>query len=111
MSNWWIFVIIIVLLSRRRRQKRVNMALMLRRHRKGKKIMEEMIRVYIGKEVLVYTINQEVRIDGILEDVRDGWLVVKGFENGEMQTVNLEYVTRVREYPHDKNGKRKLLFD
>ena len=50
-------------------------------------------------------------MSGVLDLVKDGWCVIKDFESGEAQTVNLEYVVRVREYPKDKNGKRKLIFD
>ncbi len=111
MNYFWVFIIFIVLFCRRRKHRRVSAAAVIRRRKQEAKVMEEMIRSYIGKEVIIYTLSGEGHIDGVLESAQDGWATVTGFDSGERQSVNLEYVVRVREYPHDKNGKRKLIFD
>lgn len=72
--------------------------------------MSGIVKEYIGKDCIIYTLQGAAAIDGVVEDVSDGWITVRGFESKELQAVNLEYVTRIREYPKDKNGKRKAVF-
>lgn len=110
MNNFWVFIIFIVLLRRKKRRK-VSAAAVIHRRKQEVTVMEEMIRGYMGKEVIIYTLSGESHIEGVLESAMDGWATVKSFDGEERQSVNLEYVVRVREYPHDKNGKRKLIFD
>ena len=108
---FFIFLLIILMISRRKKRRRAAASVILRRRKKGKKIMDEMIKQFIGKDVLIYTINDSsALIEGGVEAVNDGWVTLKGFESGETQLVNVEYITRVREYPKDKNGKRKVIW-
>lgn len=45
---------------------------------------------------------------GVLKEVKDGGLVIEK-TTGETEIVNLDFVTRIREYPRKKNGKKKSI--
>lgn len=49
-------------------------------------------------------------IQGVIKEVADGGMVI-GKKSGEKEIVNLDFVTRIREYPRNKNGKKKIIFD
>lgn len=59
----------------------------------------------IGKECLIYAFNQQ--ITGVIEEVTDGAILVRREKSGEVEIVNLDFVMRIREYPRNKNGKKK----
>ena len=46
-------------------------------------------------------------MDGILKEVVDNAAVLE--KDGKESVVNLDYVIRIREYPTNKNGKRKSI--
>lgn len=68
--------------------------------------MNELIKNFIGKECIVYTLQSQVT--GIIEKVEDNWISIKKDDNIEI--VNIEYINRIREYPRKKNGKKKTIF-
>ena len=46
---------------------------------------------------------------GTIKDVADDGIII---ERGDgIEAVNLEYVTRIREWPRNVNGKKKAIFD
>jgi len=72
--------------------------------------MKELAKQFIGKECIIYTItSSEGSFQGIIQEVCDGGMIIESV-SGERQAVNLEFVTRIREYPRKKNGKKKTLF-
>lgn len=63
----------------------------------------------IGKECLVYTISSESSsVKGVLREVTESGLLID--HNGNQQAVNLEYVTRIQEWPTNAKGKKKTVF-
>lgn len=72
--------------------------------------MNNVLEQFIGKECIVYTINSSTVVTGTITSVENGWLTVKPFKSEEIQMVNCEYVTYIREYPRNKKGKRKSVF-
>lgn len=73
--------------------------------------MTDLIKEYIGKGCLIYTCMSSSQITGTIHSYQDGWSVVEN-ANGQRDIVNCEYVTRIREYPRDKKGKKKsVIFD
>ena len=48
-------------------------------------------------------------IKGIVKEVTDGGIVVEKKDGTE--AVNLEYVTRIREWPRNSKGKKKQIFE
>ena len=104
-SSWFIFFILFVILIM---QKRENVLIVVRKHlrsKKGKVNMTEMIKNYIGKECLIYTCTSGSTVTGVIRSYNDGWIEIE--QNGQRDIMNCEYITRIREYPRNKNGKKK----
>ena len=67
--------------------------------------MTDLVKNYIGRECLIYTINSQLA--GVIKEVDGSWITV---DNGkDLEAVNLDYVIRIREYPRNKNGKKKAI--
>lgn len=75
-----------------------------RNKRKGVIKMNDIISRYIGKDCLVYVSNSSA-LEGEITGVEDNWLVIKT-KDGE-ETINLDYIVRVKEHPRKSNGKKK----
>lgn len=67
--------------------------------------MSELLKNYIDKDCIIYTINTQ--LTGIIKEVSDSWISVEIHENVEI--INIDYITRIREYPKNKNGKKKSI--
>ena len=94
-----LFLVILPLLARRKRAAAVRQFL----NRK------ELAKRLIGEDCIIYTITSESgSIQGVLKEVEDGGLVIEK-TTGETEIVNLDFVTRIREYPRKKNGKKKSI--
>ena len=61
---------------------------------------------FINKDCMIYTFNDR-QVSGIIKEVTDNALLVEN--NGSLEAVNLDFVVRIREYPRNKNGKRKSI--
>lgn len=61
---------------------------------------------FINKDCMIYTFNDR-QVNGIIKEVTDNALLVEN--NGSLEAVNLDFVVRIREYPRNKNGKRKSI--
>ena len=71
--------------------------------------MEELAKQFIGKECLIYTvIGTDSVIKGTAKEVSAGGIVLENKDG--IEAVNLEYVTRIREWPRNAKGKKKQLF-
>ncbi len=69
--------------------------------------MKELAKQFIGKDCIVYTVtSNDSSIQGVIKEVDDGGIVLEK-DSGEREIVNLDFVTRIREYPKKKNGKKK----
>lgn len=71
---------------------------------KGRVGMNDFINEYLGQECLVY-LGLGTTVTGVLESVQDGWVTVASKK--DRQVVNLDYITRIRLFPKNKNGKKK----
>lgn len=109
---YWIPILLLLYLLVFLPQKRRRTAAAAVHHirRKGKKereVMEELAKQFIGKECIIYTVTQtEGSVQGTIKEVSAGGMLIED-PQGQLQAVNLEYVTRIREYPRDKKGKKK----
>lgn len=104
-----LFVVIIPWINRQKR-------LAVIKHIKNKKYnkennsMKELAKQFIGKECIIYTVTgTDSVIKGIVKEVTDGGIVVEKKDGTE--AVNLEYVTRIREWPRNSKGKKKQIFE
>lgn len=78
----------------------------IRKKKRGKSEMTELIQKYIGKECLIYTcMSSSSLLKGVVLSCKDGWIEVE--TDGQTDIVNCEYIIRIREYPKNKKGKRK----
>ena len=101
-------MLFLILMNRRRRRIAAVCKIIEQRKRKGVAFVEELAKRFIGKDCLVYTISDSSStVQGIIREVSDGGMLIEG-KNG-MQLVSLAFVTRIREYPTGKNGKKKSI--
>lgn len=105
-----ICLLVLVMLQQRKSR---NAAIVNHRlNHKGKEIekMKELAERFIGKKCLVYTIaSDSSAVNGVIKEVTGDGILVEGGD-GNVQAVNLEYVTRIREWPKNSKGKEKVVF-
>ena len=106
-SEYYILIIILlIVIYIQRRNERVTVSRIISAKRKGKgekTQMVELAKKFIGKECLIYTFNSQ--LEGTVREVSDGAILVE--KKGVTEAVNLDFVTRIREYPRNKKGKKK----
>ena len=105
-----IFVLIVIPLIMRQR-KIAAIRHVLNRKKQNKEIfsMKELAKQFIGKECIVYTVtSNDASIQGVIKEIADGGMVIEK-TSGEKEIINLDFVTRIREYPRKKNGKKKSI--
>lgn len=116
MANYWwiVFILIIYLYIRKERQTAavVRQIQKQRKQNKEKAAMKELAMQFIGEECLIYTITSSSgSIQGVIREIDDGGMIIEK-ESGEREIINLDFVTRIRQYPKKKNGKKKsVVFD
>lgn len=105
-----LFLVIFPLFARRKRAAAVRQFLNRKKqNNKESNEMKELAKRLIGEDCIIYTITSESgSIQGVLKEVEDGGLVIEK-TTGETEIVNLDFVTRIREYPRKKNGKKKSI--
>lgn len=104
-STWLVFFALFIVFVMMLRQ---NNLIVIRKHlraKKGKSNMTDMINRFIGKECLIYTCTSGATVTGTIRSYNDGWIEIE--TNGQCDIMNCEYITRIREYPRNKNGKKK----
>ena len=76
-----------------------------KRKSEDKTEMIELAKKFIDKECLIYAFDSNHQFSGIIKEVTNGALLLEN--NGTMEAINLDFVIRIREYPKNKNGKKK----
>ena len=106
----WIVAILILFLCIRKKRRTAAIAWQIQNRRKQNKellVMKELAKQFIGKECIIYTItSNDGSVQGVIKEIDDGGMIIER-TSGEKEIVNLEFVTRIREYPRKKNGKKK----
>ena len=74
--------------------------------------MKELARQFIGEECIIYMItSNDGSVQGVIKEIDDGGIIIERGSGGR-EIINLDFVTRIREYPRKKNGKEKgILLD
>ena len=67
--------------------------------------MIELAKRFIGKECLIYAFDSNHQFDGVIKEVSNGAVLLE--KDGKLEAINLDFVIRIREYPRNKNGKKK----
>ena len=65
--------------------------------------MFELAQKFINKECIIYTFNSQ--IIGTINEVNEGGILIE--KSGILEAVNFDFIVRIREYPKNKNGKKK----
>lgn len=101
---WLLFFVVF---RQRSEQKTAAVVHHIKNRKKEAEDMEALAKQFTGKECIIYTINSnDGSIAGIIREVSGGGLLLEDAQ-GQLQAVNLEYVTRIREYPRNGKGKKK----
>ena len=107
---YWIAVLwllLFVVFRQRSEQKTAAVVHHIKNRKKEAEDMEALAKQFTGRECIIYTINSnDGSIAGIIREVSGGGLLLEDAQ-GQLQAVNLEYVTRIREYPRNGKGKKK----
>ena len=116
MANyWWLVVILIIFWLIRKRRRTAAAVWQIQNRRKQNKeilVMKELARQFIGEDCIIYTItSNDGSLQGVIKEIDDGGMVIER-NSGEREIINLDFVTRIRQYPKKKNGKKKsVIFD
>ncbi len=73
--------------------------------------MLEFIKTFIGKDCIIYTLSNEAGLPGTLKSISEDKtaILLEKESDHTLEIINLDYVTRIREYPLNKKGKKKSL--
>ena len=108
---WWflIFLLLFVIPARRALQHRQAMISKRNRvkRRKGESTRNELIKNYIGQEISVWAGNSS-GVTGTATRIEENWLEIED-KNGNKQLLNTDYISRIQEYPRNKNGRKKAV--
>lgn len=117
MENYlWIIAILIIFFVIRRKRRTAAVAVhQIQKQRKQDKeilVMKELAKQFIGEECIIYTVTSDSgSIQGVIKEVNDSGMIIER-NSGEREIINLDFVTRIRQYPKKKNGKKKsVIYD
>lgn len=69
--------------------------------------MKELAKQFLEKECIIYTItSNDSSIQGVIKEIDDGGMLIER-NTGEKEIINLDFITRICEYPRKKNGRKK----
>ena len=107
---YWIpvlWLLFFVISQQGKKQKTAAVVHHIKNKKKEAEAMEALAKQFTGKECIIYTINSnDGSIAGIIREVSGGGMLIED-ARGQLHAVNLEYVTRIREYPRNKKGKKE----
>lgn len=111
MTSYLLIVVILIIFLYIRKKRRTAAAVwkMQNRRKQNKEIlvMKELAKQFIGEECIIYTItSNDGSVQGIIKEIDDGGMIIER-NSGEREIINLDFVTRIRQYPRKKNGKKK----
>ena len=100
-------LVIIPRMKRQRRMAAVRHALNQKKQNKENHVMKDLAKRFIEEECIIYTVASDSgSIQGVIKEVADGGMIIDR-KSGEREIINLDFVTRIRQYPRKKNGKKK----
>jgi len=108
--NWSFYIPIIVLwiaiyIWYRTRKSVVAKKIIENKNREGRGEMVELAKKFMDKECVIYAFDSNHQFTGIIKEVSDGAILLE--KDGAIEAINLDFVIRIREYPKNKNGKKK----
>ncbi len=110
MTSYLVFVVVLIIFFCIRKRRRTAAVWQIQNQRKQNKeilVMKEFVKQFIGEECIIYTItSDDGSVQGVIKEIGDGGMIIER-TSGEREIINLDFVTRIREYPRKKNGKKK----
>ena len=104
-----LFLVILPWIARQRKIAAVRHILNRKKQNKENLHMKELAKQLVGEECIIYTIaSSDASIQGVIKEIGDGGMVIER-KSGEKEIINLDFVTRIRQYPRNKNGKKKSI--
>ena len=100
-----IVLFIILYIMFRNRRAVVARQIIKKRKMEGNTEMKELAKKFIDKECLISSFDSNHQFEGVVKEVCDSAILVE--KNGTVEAINLDFVIRIREYPKNKNGKKK----
>ncbi len=92
-------LVIIPRIMQRKRLAAIRHILNQKKLNKENNVMKELAKRFIGEECIIYTIaSTDGSIQGLIEEIDDGGMVIEK-KMGELEIINLDFVTRIRQYP------------
>ena len=98
----WISIIV-TLNSKKELQK--SIIYKLKKKREGQGMSNEVIKNFRGKNCIITTF--QTQITGVIESIEENWVILRVGE--QIEIVNIDYISRIREHPLKKNGKKKMI--
>ncbi len=114
MNSFYLLLALLLLMmipqiTLRRRLAAIRHILNQKKRNKERSEMKELAKRFIGKECVIYTVtSNDGSVQGAIKEIDDGGMVIEK-KSGELEIINLDYVTRIREYPRTKTGKKKSI--
>ena len=69
--------------------------------------MKELAKRFIGEECIIYTItSNDGSVQGVIKEIDDGGMVIEK-NSGELEIINLDFVTCIRQYPRKKEKRKE----
>lgn len=97
----------IILLLRNRRKAAIIRKIIEKRKTGENTEMKALAEKFIGKDCLIYSFDGSHQYEGTIKEVTDGAILIEKYE--KLEAINLDFVIRIREYPKNKNGKKKSI--
>lgn len=97
-----IFLLLIIIFITQRNEKAVLKNIINKRKTEDSE-MFELAQKFINKECIIYTFNSQ--LTGTIKEVNEGGILIE--KSGTLEAVNFDFIVRIREYPKNKNGKKK----
>ena len=102
-----LLLLLLVIITQRNRKNAVVKKIIERKSKGDKKEMVELAKKFIDKECPIYSFDGSHQYEGIVKEVTSGAILVE--KDGKTEAINLDFVIRIREYPKNKNGKKKSI--
>lgn len=80
---------------------------LIKKRKAGEKTMQMFDR-FIGQECIIYILGGTT-IEATVDEVGDGWIRITDQTKSD-NIINVDFITRIREYPRNKNGKKRSVF-
>ena len=101
-----ILVMFLVLYLLLRNRKAIIARKVINNRRKGDlTLMLELAKRFIGKDCILYTYDGNHQFIGTIKEISNTAVLVEN--NGKEEAINLDFISRIREYPRNKKGKKK----